>query len=390
MGDLIMKRLPMALAATLLLAGQAQARREALEVRIAPADFLVLNAVNPNRGYSDLIVHALGVRAAQACKLTSVKVELLAAGRPRLSEDLPIASLVADTRELAGQPVPEAIGAQLLTAKGPAGMFGAPTALAASAELKSGEALVSVRRHYSVGFAPDQIRVTATCGRASAQASVAVKPYRSPIAYRFPLAGTWLMESVPSGVDSHHRLNPSTEFASDFFRIDAEGRMFKGDRMDAATWYGWGLPVGAAADGVVVRVISDQVQDRQAFIPHPGETPQAAGQRMEAAGIARLRANFAAANAGNLIVIRHEAGGAVEYSAYGHLKPGSVAVKVGDHVTAGQKIAEVGDTGDTPVVHLHFQINAGPDPFFDRSLPVTFANLRAASGAELGRIVVAQ
>ena len=146
----------------------------------------------------------------------------------------------------------------------------------------------------------------------------------------------------------------------------------------------------AAADGVVVRVISDQVQDRQAFIPHPGETPQQAGQRMEAAGIARLRANFAAANAGNLIVIRHEAGGVVEYSAYGHLKPGSVAVKVGDRVVAGQKIAQVGDTGDTPVVHLHFQINAGPDPFFDRSLPVAFGNLRTASGAELGRIVTAR
>ena len=198
------------------------------------------------------------------------------------------------------------------------------------------------------------------------------------------------MRSVPSAVESHHRLNPSTEFASDYFRIDAEGREYKGDRMLAENWYAWGQPVLAAADGVVTRVISDQVQDRQAFIPHPGETPQAAGQRMEAAGLARLRADFAAANAGNLIVIRHDAADRTEYSAYGHLKPGSVAVKVGDRVAQGQKIAEVGDTGDTPVVHLHFQINAGPDPFFDRSLPVAFANLRAVTGAELGRIVVAQ
>ena len=385
-----MTRMLLALGAALLLAGQAQARATSLEVRIAPADFLALNPTNPNRGYSDLIVHALGVRATEACKLTRVKVELLVKGRVRLSEDLPVEALVADTHELAGQPVPEAIGAQLLDARGAAGMFAAPTTLAATPDLKPGEALVSIRRHYSVGFAPDQLRVSATCGRASAQALVAVKPYRSPIVYRFPLAGTWLMQSVPTGLDSHHRLNPSTEFASDFFRIDADGRMFKGDRMDAAAWFGWGQPVMAAADGVVTRVISDQVQDRQAFVPHPGESPQAAGQRMEAQGIARLRANFAAANAGNLIVIRHEASGAVEYSAYGHLKPGSVAVKVGDHVTAGQKIAEVGDTGDTPVIHLHFQINAGPDPFFDRSLPVAFANLRAVTGAEVGRIVVAQ
>jgi hypothetical protein len=381
-----MTRFLIALGSALLLAGQARA----LEVRIAPADFLVLNPTNPNRGYSDLIVHALGVRATESCKLTSVKVELLANGQARLTEDLPVESLVADTRELAGQPVAEAIGAQLLNARGATGMFDAPTTLAATADLKPGEAMVSVRRHYSVGFAPDQVRVSAICGGATVQATVSVKRYRSPITYRFPLQGTWLMQSVPTGIDSHHRLNPSTEFASDFFRIDADGQKYKGDRMDAATWYAWGQPVSAAADGVVIRAITGEVQDRQAFVPHPGETPQATGERMEAQGVARLRANFAAANAGNLIVIRHEASGAVEYSAYGHLKPGSVVVKVGDHVVAGQKIAEVGDTGDTPVIHLHFQINAGPDPFFDRSLPVAFANLRAVTGAELGRIVEAR
>ena len=216
-----------------------------------------------------------------------------------------------------------------------------------------------------------------------------MKPYRSPIAYRFPLQGVWLMQSVPVGVDSHHRLNPSTEFASDFFRIDADGHEYKGDRMDAAAWYGWGQPVLAAADGVVTRVIADQVQDRMGFVPHPGETPQQAGQRIEVFALARLRANFAAANAGNLIVIRHEAGGVVEYSAYGHLKPVSVTVKIGDRVTAGQPIAQVGDTGDSPAVHLHFQINAGPDPFFDRSLPVAFVDLVRRDRRGAGRVVAA-
>jgi hypothetical protein len=381
-----MKRLLIALGALFAAAGQAQA----LEVRAAPADVLILNPTSPNRGYSDLILHALAVRASQACRLSSVKVELLARGRVRLTEDLPMDSVLADSRELAGQPVPETIGAQLLNAGGVTGLFGAPTRLAASADMKAGDALVSIRRHYSVGFAPDQARVSATCGAQTAQATVVVKPYRSPIAYRFPLQGPWLMQSVPLGVESHHRLNPATEFASDFFKTDADGRLFKGDRMDAANWYGWGQPVMAAADGMVTRVIAGEVQDRQAFIPHPGETPQQAGQRMEAAGVARLKANFAAANAGNLIVIRHEVAGVVEYSAYGHLKPGSVAVKVGDRVSAGQVIAAVGDTGDTPVIHLHFQINAGPDPFFDRSLPVSFANLRAVSGGELGRMVAPQ
>ena len=115
----------------MLAAGQAQA----LEVRVAPADFLVLNPTSPNRGYGDLILHALAVRASQTCRLTAVKVEVLANGLPRLTEDLPPDSLLADTHELAGQPVAEAIGAQLLNAGGPPGLFNAPTVLAASAGL---------------------------------------------------------------------------------------------------------------------------------------------------------------------------------------------------------------------------------------------------------------
>ncbi len=386
LGGNSMNRVLMALAASLFLVSQAQA----LEVRIAPRDFLVLNPTNPSRGYSDLIVHAIGVRSSEQCHLSSLKIEVMAKGRARLTEDLPLESVLADTGVLATQPVPAAVGAQLLNVGGADGFFGAPTVLASALNLRSGDALFATRRHYSVGFSPEQVRVTAVCGRTTAKAVVAVKSYSSPIVYRFPLQGTWLMQSVPTGIESHHRLNPATEFASDFFKIDAEGREYKGDRMLAEAWYAWGQPVAAAADGVVTKVTSDQVQDRQAFVPHPGETPQAAGQRMEAAGIARLRANFAGANAGNLIVIRHETAGVVEYSAYGHLRPGSVAVKVGDHVSQGQKIAEVGDTGDTPVVHLHFQVNAGPDPFFDRSLPVAFANLRAVTGPELGRVVFPQ
>lgn len=376
-----MRSMGLALAAAL-----AASPAAALDVRIAPGDVLVLNPTNPGRGYGDVVLHAAGVRTAERCRLTALRVELLAAGRVRLTEDLPVETVLADTRDLAAQPVPAQANAQLLDAHGPAGLFGAPTAYATSADLAPGEAAFTVRRHYSVGFRPDQARVSATCGGKTARASVAIKAHASPIAYRFPLQGAWLMQSAAS-IDSHHRLNAAGEFASDFFKVDADGRAYKGDRIDPAAWFGWGQPVLAAADGVVTRVISGEVQDRRAFLPRPGETPQQTGQRLEAAGLARARADFAAAAAGNLIVVRHEAGGAVEYSAYGHLKPGSVAVEVGDKVTAGQKIAEVGDTGDSPAVHLHFQVNVGPDPFFTRSLPFSFQDARPVTGPELGRIV---
>ena len=51
---------------------------------------------------------------------------------------------------------------------------------------------------------------------------------------------------------------------------------------------------------------------------------------------------------------------------YCHLASGSVRVKVGDAVTAGQPLARVGLSGDTEVPHLHFSVrhdNAVVDPF---------------------------
>ena len=369
--------------------------KRTLEVRLAPGDFLVLNPTNPGRGYADLVLHAAAVRAGggERCRLEKLRVELSARGVVRLTEDLPIEQVAADTRALAQAPVFDMVAGQVLNAGGLPGLFGAPTVLAKSPDLRPGEALVSVRHHYSVGFTPDEIRAVAACrrpdgSRVRAQATAPVRAWHSAIEYRSPLHGTWLMQETPT-VESHHRLNPSTEFASDFYKIDADGHAWNGDRMAAASWYGWGQPVSAVADGIVTMVIADQVQDRSAFAPRPGETPDQAGERIEAMALARMKANFAAANAGNIVVIRHEMGGATEYSAYGHLKPGSVRVKVGDHVTQGATIGEIGDTGDTPVVHLHFQINAGPDPFSSRSLPFAFSDLEMGSGGELGRIVKA-
>lgn len=81
---------------------------------------------------------------------------------------------------------------------------------------------------------------------------------------------------------------------------------------------------------------------------------------------------------GNLIVLRHANG---ERTAYGHLKSGSVKVDEGDSVARGQVIAQVGDTGDSPAVHLHFQVMEGSQPM--RSIPFRLEDVRILSN-ELG------
>ncbi|KNB52052.1 M23 family metallopeptidase [Streptomyces caatingaensis] len=59
---------------------------------------------------------------------------------------------------------------------------------------------------------------------------------------------------------------------------------------------------------------------------------------------------------GNAIVIKHDDN---TYSQYAHLS--SIAVQVGQSVTAGQQIGLSGSTGNSSGPHLHFEIRTTPD-----------------------------
>lgn len=62
---------------------------------------------------------------------------------------------------------------------------------------------------------------------------------------------------------------------------------------------------------------------------------------------------------GGWVVLLHSIEG-VEYSTvYGHMFPGQVHVAVGQAVSAGQQIAEVGNAGQSFGAHLHFEIHKG-------------------------------
>jgi hypothetical protein len=57
-----------------------------------------------------------------------------------------------------------------------------------------------------------------------------------------------------------------------------------------------------------------------------------------------------------------------------HLAPGSVQVREGEAVRAGQPVARVGNSGNSAEPHLHIQVQSGPTLYGDR--PRTWADVR--------------
>lgn len=58
---------------------------------------------------------------------------------------------------------------------------------------------------------------------------------------------------------------------------------------------------------------------------------------------------------GNYVLIKHTLGGKAVYTLYAHLKESSIVVKVGQSLSAGQKIGIMGSTGNATGQHLHFE-----------------------------------
>src|SRR5215217_9378596 len=171
-------------------------------------------------------------------------------------------------------------------------------------------------------------------------------PPADPVAVAPPLAGEWAMlAGGRSALVSHHYPTPIVSNAVDFVRLDEEGRGHDGDPKREKSWYGFGEPVLAPADGTVVSVGD----------VHPDEPVGNTGQKPPY---------------GNHILL--DIGGG-RYALLAHLQQGSARVSEGERVRVGQPIAAVGDSGDSLVPHLHFHVQDSPD-FSEQVLtvPVVF------------------
>lgn len=127
--------------------------------------------------------------------------------------------------------------------------------------------------------------------------------------------------------------------------------------------YGWGQPVHAAFDGVIVEAV-DSVAERQ-WLHAVRESWFAVKKTL----VFARRGLDPARLAGNHVIVET----AGTYAVYAHLAPGSVVVTRGQQVRVGEVIGRVGHTGNSTAPHLHFHLMDSADPLQARGVPCAFA-----------------
>ncbi len=114
-----------------------------------------------------------------------------------------------------------------------------------------------------------------------------------------------------------------------------------------------GVPISAAFGSVAY--------ESEFATPHNGVdlTPGAGAEiHAVAAGTVRI-ATESGGDYGVTVLIDHIIDGQLVSTRYGHMQYGSLRVKVGDHVTVGQVIGQVGQTGKATGPHLHLEVVLG-------------------------------
>ena len=165
-----------------------------------------------------------------------------------------------------------------------------------------------------------------------------------------PFQGEWLVaQGGSSPLQNHHLAAFNQHFAVDLVRLE-NGYIYddSGETEGNAAIYGWEQPLLSPVNGRVV---------------------VARGEMEDAEGVGMVSA--ASDAAGNVIVIEIESG---LFVVLAHLRQASLRVDTGDLVRRGDTLAQVGNSGNTTLPHLHLQVQTHvalwhPD---NRSVPFAF------------------
>ncbi len=152
---------------------------------------------------------------------------------------------------------------------------------------------------------------------------------RGKVHFRLPFYGKWFVYQGEFGLHTH---KGTQAYAYDFIVVDNETKQFRDFGMTLDDYYTFGLPVLAPADGKIIAVVN-HIKDN---LP----------------GVVNELSNW-----GNFVIIEHSE---IEFTEISHFKEGSITVSVGESVKCGQVLGQCGNSGFSPVPHLHIQRQKGP------------------------------
>ena len=190
-----------------------------------------------------------------------------------------------------------------------------------------------------------------------------------PVLLDLPFRGLWLARNSPARrVPSHGTHAFGVTYAIDFVAVDERGlpapRTWR-----TALWVeppeafrGFGAPILAPASGTVVAV-HDGEPDHTARRSQLTLLPYVLGQA------ARVRSGVPAV-AGNHVVLALAPRG--PYVLLAHLRRGTVAVAVGDEVSAGHHLGACGNSGNSTQPHVHVQVTDTTRWSSAHGLPMAF------------------
>lgn len=144
-------------------------------------------------------------------------------------------------------------------------------------------------------------------------------------------------------------------YAVDWEQINEQGRIYHGPREKVESYNIFGKEAIAVADATVVSTTDGAPEGT------PGQYPTAIDP---------------AAADGNSVILDL---GQHRYALYAHFRPGSLKVRQGDKVKTGQVLALVGNTGNSLVPHLHFQLMDGPSSLASNGLPYEIDNFEVTA-----------
>ena len=223
------------------------------------------------------------------------------------------------------------------------------------AELKEGTGKLPLPRVslwfvVSPGAVPDRLSHRLTLNRTATGLSpvtvtggeVTVRKDLAPVIVGSPVHGPgWMVMETTSPLTHHFRaqitMNGVTRvpqrYAQDWVYLDTvSGQAAAGNASLARNYYGFGKEIFAVANGTVVDA-SDGLADFETIYSASGST------------LATAAGNYVILDLGNR-----------KYACYAHMVNGSVRVKSGDTVKEGQVLGLMGNSGNSDIPHLHFQV----------------------------------